>query len=893
MPYAPVAGAAAAPGPGPEPPPLPFIAARSVPSARLARDVAPVGPKRSLETLIGQNWASWVGAVVLFLGVVFFLKYAWDQGWIRPSPAARVAAAVTCGVMLGGAGEWLYQRRRMRGLAAALYGAGVSVVIASFFGAHAYFDPPVLAHGPAFAAVVVTALLAIVAALHIDAVVVALIGLIGAYLAPNLLGGGHDRSAFFMLYLGTLAITALGLAQFKRRWLALRWLALLGTYAWLALWWNATGRRGPREGLAMVAAVGFAGMFVAEAAIALIASSRRTAAARDGAHTNVFDAHAVAAALLAVVDSMLFLLGTSGRAGAGQVTGAALAMAAMLAVPGVLLCHTRSRWAALRWAVVAGSYAWLAMWWHGPGREAGHATLAAAWALALYALFLFENLLTLRRFGGTVASGSAAAAPHAPPRAPLIDTVIAASSLVSTAGALAALLWVWGTSWPVVVGAVAIVLALVQGSAALVARSRDYFVSSILQSMALLTLAAPLVLDRFAVTLAWMIMAALLALAAWQLNLPKARRWAAALLLLALVRLVAFDGRNPMLRAVQFVIFDQSVTRWLMTAWTIALLYHLLAWLRPGAGRWPALEAWIDRHVPPPSAPTFARAAPSLGLRAETVLDYASHAAGAVLDPARQLDLDRAGTAFAAMGTLIFCGFALAMWHGPVATLLLVAWFGALLALSVPGRRIGYGVQAWVLGVLVSSRWLIIDNLVPIQGAWKSGGTLPAITNLPALCGALLAVAIIVGIRMLPGDSGGPAADARGASGASALSMHQLLIVWAITIVFALLNFETIRFIDTTGVGFGDRAIVKQVALSVLWAACGFAGVVFGFRRHVAPARWAALALLGVTLAKILVMDMAEVKAIWRILSFVAVGLLLLCVSFVYHKQTQAPTVDT
>ena len=46
------------------------------------------------------------------------------------------------------------------------------------------------------------------------------------------------------------------------------------------------------------------------------------------------------------------------------------------------------------------------------------------------------------------------------------------------------------------------------------------------------------------------------------------------------------------------------------------------------------------------------------------------------------------------------------------------------------------------------------------------------------------------------------------------------------------------------------------------------------------------------TLAKILVIDMAEVKAIWRILSFVAVGLLLLCVSFVYHRQTEAGAVE-
>ena len=75
--------------------------------------------------------------------------------------------------------------------------------------------------------------------------------------------------------------------------------------------------------------------------------------------------------------------------------------------------------------------------------------------------------------------------------------------------------------------------------------------------------------------------------------------------------------------------------------------------------------------------------------------------------------------------------------------------------------------------------------------------------------------------------------------------------------------------------------------MSVMWALLGFAAVVIGFRKQLAPIRWGALALLGITLVKILVIDMAEVKAIWRILSFIAVGGLLLAVSFVYHRQMQ------
>jgi uncharacterized membrane protein len=76
-------------------------------------------------------------------------------------------------------------------------------------------------------------------------------------------------------------------------------------------------------------------------------------------------------------------------------------------------------------------------------------------------------------------------------------------------------------------------------------------------------------------------------------------------------------------------------------------------------------------------------------------------------------------------------------------------------------------------------------------------------------------------------------------------------------------------------------------ALSVLWAVIGLAAVVVGFAKHLRPLRYAALGLLGVTFAKILLVDLAQVRPVYRILSFLAVGGLLLCVSFVYHRHAE------
>jgi uncharacterized membrane protein len=124
--------------------------------------------------------------------------------------------------------------------------------------------------------------------------------------------------------------------------------------------------------------------------------------------------------------------------------------------------------------------------------------------------------------------------------------------------------------------------------------------------------------------------------------------------------------------------------------------------------------------------------------------------------------------------------------------------------------------------------------------------------------------------------------------GADARSATSALWVLIAAIVFFLINFEACRsvdWLDTRRIAQIDRpATVKQVVMSVLWAMMGFATIVAGFRRNIAALRYAALALLGLTLAKILLVDMAEVRTIWRILSFVGVGGLLLAVSFIYHQ---------
>ena len=74
-----------------------------------AAELTPVAaPKRDLESQIGTRWVAFAGGGVLLLGVIFMMKYAFDQGWI--GPLARIFLGVSAGLAIWVAGMVLRDR---------------------------------------------------------------------------------------------------------------------------------------------------------------------------------------------------------------------------------------------------------------------------------------------------------------------------------------------------------------------------------------------------------------------------------------------------------------------------------------------------------------------------------------------------------------------------------------------------------------------------------------------------------------------------------------------------------------------------------------------------------------------------------------------------------------
>jgi uncharacterized membrane protein len=81
------------------------------------------------------------------------------------------------------------------------------------------------------------------------------------------------------------------------------------------------------------------------------------------------------------------------------------------------------------------------------------------------------------------------------------------------------------------------------------------------------------------------------------------------------------------------------------------------------------------------------------------------------------------------------------------------------------------------------------------------------------------------------------------------------------------------------------HSLARDFTWSALWMLYGTALMAIGFRRHLPFLRWLALFLLGVTIAKVFLYDMNQLERVYRIVSFIGLGVLLLAISFAYQRK--------
>jgi uncharacterized membrane protein len=197
-----------------------------------------------------------VGALVLTLGIAFFLKYAFDNHWIQP--AGRVALGLIAGVAMLLVGERL-QRAAYRAPAQGVVAVGIATLYLSVYAAFAFYQ--LITQPAAFAVMVLVTATATALAVHHDARAVAVLANLGGFLTPILLSTNRDAGIALFTYLAILDAGMLVVAWY-RRWPELGLMSFVFTHSLYTAWHQRWYAPVPaQETVALVAAGVFLVLF--------------------------------------------------------------------------------------------------------------------------------------------------------------------------------------------------------------------------------------------------------------------------------------------------------------------------------------------------------------------------------------------------------------------------------------------------------------------------------------------------------------------------------------------------------------------------------------------------------------------------------------------------------
>lgn len=190
------------------------------------------------EAILGGNWLARIGVLALFIGLAFFIMFAIEKGWLGPPTRIILGVLAGLGMIVGG----LYWHKRYPTLSQTLSGGGIAVLYLSIFAAFAFFQMlnVYLAIGLLFMISAGSAALA----LRHNSLPLVLIGIMGAFAAPFVLGVRHPAGAGaplsgtgsqLLIYIMIVDLGVILVSTFRTwRWLAL--VAFLGTVLSFGAW---------------------------------------------------------------------------------------------------------------------------------------------------------------------------------------------------------------------------------------------------------------------------------------------------------------------------------------------------------------------------------------------------------------------------------------------------------------------------------------------------------------------------------------------------------------------------------------------------------------------------------------------------------------------------------
>jgi uncharacterized membrane protein len=111
----------------------------------------------------------------------------------------------------------------------------------------------------------------------------------------------------------------------------------------------------------------------------------------------------------------------------------------------------------------------------------------------------------------------------------------------------------------------------------------------------------------------------------------------------------------------------------------------------------------------------------------------------------------------------------------------------------------------------------------------------------------------------------------------------------SVALALAYLTLEVVRFYHGPVLTAGSVTDPEQYTFSAVWLGFGVLLLLIGLLLDSKPARLASGAVVTLTIAKVFLVDMAGLAGIWRALSFIGLGLVLVGIGYLYQRLLFPP----
>jgi uncharacterized membrane protein len=183
----------------------------------------------SWEEFIGKNLASKVGILVTIVGIFIGSRYAIEHNLV--SPIVRIISGYGSGALLIGLA--IYLKKKYEAYSAVLMGGGLAVLYFITYIAYDYYN--LLPQTTAFVMMLVFTGASVYVSLVYNRVIIAHLGLVGAYSIPVLLSDNSGRFAILFSYIAIINAGIL-VISFRKNWKSLFYSAFFLTWIIYASW---------------------------------------------------------------------------------------------------------------------------------------------------------------------------------------------------------------------------------------------------------------------------------------------------------------------------------------------------------------------------------------------------------------------------------------------------------------------------------------------------------------------------------------------------------------------------------------------------------------------------------------------------------------------------------